>query len=347
MFKPIRGRVRGTQPNVVRIIGSFSPYLGDNERCYIALVVEGGLTNFDSILEASTGLERDLGADIYLETVDDITSAAATLDTAAAGCANLDTVISFATVGAGGNAWRFQAIDHGIAGGGEAIVEDVVNNTLTLLFEGGVSTVVLAEGVINGSINMTAAGGTPASVLTGVGDSLPLTPLTLGVDTVSILVSGIPGSRTVTIHFENSVTTVAEVENAIGALAGAADLIQVRTAGTAVNVLTAVADTLLRRKLSDWKAPNQVGRGWLAYRTATGEYVVRFDERFIGGYGGDGGILLGAAHGFLSMSAPVVGGANLQVPIKIHDPTVGGGGAFTDVNLTQANRIYFAVDLQK
>ncbi len=53
-----------------------------------------------------------------------------------------------------------------------------------------------------------------------------------------------------TFHYESGVTTVANFETAVGALAGADELIDVKTTGTAVNVLVAPGDTFAATPLA-------------------------------------------------------------------------------------------------
>lgn len=91
----------------------------------------------------------------------------------------------------------------------------------------GTRASMTGAGALNTVIESTNVGGNDITV-TLVGDS--------GVGAgVTISVVG----RAVTIHYESAVSTVANVETAIGALAGANDLIGVRTPGTGATVLTA------------------------------------------------------------------------------------------------------------
>lgn len=54
----------------------------------------------------------------------------------------------------------------------------------------------------------------------------------------------------VTIHFEDGVSTVGDVETAIAALAGADDIIDVKTAGTGATVLDAATDEVVATALA-------------------------------------------------------------------------------------------------
>ena len=54
----------------------------------------------------------------------------------------------------------------------------------------------------------------------------------------------------VTIHFEDGVSTVGDVETAIAALAGADDIIAVKTAGTGATVLDAATDEVVATNLA-------------------------------------------------------------------------------------------------
>jgi hypothetical protein len=61
-----------------------------------------------------------------------------------------------------------------------------------------------------------------------------------------------------TFHFEDGVTTVANFEAAIAALAGADDIIAVKTAGTGANILTTVGDVLAATNLAGGTASEGV-----------------------------------------------------------------------------------------
>jgi hypothetical protein len=67
--------------------------------------------------------------------------------------------------------------------------------------------------------------------ITVVGDSAAAAGVTIEVD-----------GNFVVIHYESGVSTVGDVETAITALAGADDIIDVKTAGTGATVLTAPGD---------------------------------------------------------------------------------------------------------
>jgi len=90
----------------------------------------------------------------------------------------------------------------------------------------------LGEGDLDTVVEATTAGDAGNSVtVAAVGDS---------GGGAGVTISRV-GSA-LTIHYESGVSTVANVETAIAALAGADDLIGVKTAGTAATVLTAPAD---------------------------------------------------------------------------------------------------------
>lgn len=77
----------------------------------------------------------------------------------------------------------------------------------------------------------------------------------------------------VTIHYESGVSTVGDIETAIAALAGADDIIDVKTAGTGATVLTAPADdsgpTALAGGMAAWiSMPAQVVRVEVSYTKA-------------------------------------------------------------------------------
>jgi hypothetical protein len=74
---------------------------------------------------------------------------------------------------------------------------------------------------------------------------------------VSIVVS----NGAVTIHYESGVSTVAQVETAIGNLAGASKIIDVKTAGTGATVLTAPGDNFVATPLAGGSDASGQGQG--------------------------------------------------------------------------------------
>lgn len=356
-MKKLRGKLRTCKPRVVRIIGKFGLFRGEDPERHFDFVFDGSLTNLDTVIREipdPTILSLFIDRNIWIETSDSVTSAEATMDFAAVGCINLDSVIAYAAVGAAGNDWRVNVVPRPPDAGGVIINEDLINQVLTVSFEDAVSTVAAFEAAIMGTVNfVVAVPGTAINVLTSAADEVYNESMTGGVDTCVITVTHSPDNQShyVDIGFENAVTTVLEVETAIGALAGTDAVIEVRDTGTAVSVLTAAADTLAKTKLKDWRAPGQVGRGFLAYRSGDGLYNILFMEN-----GGPAKIRSlrkfkanlehGAAAAFpaaVHQIGPLaIAGSGHQIPIAIYDKTI---AARTETNYTAANKVTFTAEI--
>ena len=105
-------------------------------------------------------------------------------------------------------------------------------------------------------------------------------------------------NKTILIDFVNTVSTVGDVETAIAALVGEEAVIEVKTAGTAPNVLTSGGDTLAATSLAGgvgaaMEALVADTEGFLDYDGQTKEYGV--GEKLTGGTGGAKGQITGDA----------------------------------------------------
>jgi hypothetical protein len=204
----------------------------------------GGCTNLDTVVEAHTAGTG--GNSITIETVGDAALDAAELDFAAEGCTNLDTVIEFATGGTAGNAWKVNVFAGSGGGEGVNVNEDTTNHILTVMYETGVSTVANFETAIGTTTNfVVGTGGTGTNVL-GAGDVVHQASMAGGTPQQSITV----GSGAVVIHFEPGASTVADVEALIAALAGADDIVDVKTPGTGASVLASPDDVMAATNLA-------------------------------------------------------------------------------------------------
>ena len=356
-MKKLRGKLRTTRPRVVRLIGKFGLFRGDGFERHFDFVFDGALTNLDSVIREikdPTILNPFQDRNIWVKTSDSVTSAAAAMDFGALGCTNLDSLIAFGTVGAAGNDWKVNVVPRPPDAGGVIINEDLINQVLTCSFEDGVSTVAVFEAAIGGTVNFVVAGaGTAGNVLASANDEVYNQSMASGVDTCVITVthSADGKSHYVDIGFEDAVTTVLEVETAIGALAGTDAVIEVRDTGTAVNVLPAGADTLALTKLKNFWAPNQTGRGVLALRSGDGLYNLLFTEngkpvkiRAVRKFKGN--LEHGAAAAFpgaVHQIGPLTALNDLHyLPIAIYDKTA---AARTETNYTAANKVTFTAEV--
>lgn len=103
------------------------------------------------------------------------------------------------------------------------------------------STQTAARGTLDLSTK-TADDDTVLEAVTGgsAGNSITIAMVADSVAGVSIAV--VPAAKTVVIHFQDGVSTVANVETAIAALAGANKIVRTKTTGTGATVLHAVTD---------------------------------------------------------------------------------------------------------
>lgn len=340
----LRGRLRTVQPRTVRVLGKFGLYRGDNERCHLDFKNDAGLTNLDTIIEAVA--LQDAGKKINVETKSGITSAKATINSATLGLDKLDCLFTYNTaVGVAGNAWKLNVMPHTILGGGVVIYDDTTRKVLTAMYEDGVSTVTDLIAAVGGSTDIVASGGTGANILGAGADDDYIYNLSFsgGVDTVAVTVTHHEDVHDVLIEFEDSVATVLEAETAIGALSGADQVIQVQTAGSPAGVLTAADDTLPARELCDWKAPHQVGRGFLVVRTGDGTYTIRLSDKHKSLVRFKAELEHGAAAAYpcdVKRTAGLTG--NTEIPIGLYDNV---SSAIQETNYSAANMVTFVAEL--
>jgi hypothetical protein len=122
------------------------------------------------------------------------------------------------------------------------------------------------------SILRAVTGGTAGNGITVAltGDSAPAAGVTIS----RVLLAFV-------IHYESGVSTIGNVETAIAALAGADDLIEVKTAGTGATVLTAVGDNIaavaLTGGVAGFTLPSTTGKIGLLTTAASQAVEVKAD----------------------------------------------------------------------
>jgi len=266
-------------PGEHRVHGSFvAPTQGAAAKAFKALVTLGVSHELDTVVEAKTA--GAAGNAITVALTNDATNAKAFINFGTAGCGKLNTIMEFKTAGVAGNLWKVNVVPGSGGAEGVNIEEDVTNKILTIMYETAVSTVTNVETAIGTTTNFQVkTGGTGANVLAAATDLLEQSPLAGGTVSSSI-------SRTGTafiIHYTATVTTVAHVEALIAALAGADDIMDVKTGGTGTNTLvanTAFAATSLAGGADATVATTYKGKGFTVSYVAAGEYLVTFKDKF-------------------------------------------------------------------
>ena len=217
----------------------------------------------DMVIPAPAELDLGTLADLALDTVvwaktegvatDDITVAAvgdepaaatAFLDLGALAGGDLDTVVEAAAGdGYAGNDLTVAAV--GDSGLGAGVTIDESTDNIVIHYESGVSTVAHVETAIGLSAKLAVkTGGTGGTTLTAPGDNFTATALAGGADgTVVITEVG----DAVEIHYVDGVSTVGDVETAIGS---GSTLIAVKTAGTGATTLVAADDDFAATNLA-------------------------------------------------------------------------------------------------
>ena len=165
----------------------------------------------------------------------------------AAWAGGYDAVLEAHTGGVAGNDWKVVMVGDSGVGAGVTVNVNAGTKTVTIHYESGVSTVADVNTAITAlagadDVVDVKTAGTGATVLTSPNDNVGVTNLEGGVDGAGVIAS-VSGSL-LTVHYQSGVSTVAQVEAAIAALAGADDVIDVKTAGTGATVLTAPADNI-------------------------------------------------------------------------------------------------------
>jgi hypothetical protein len=335
---------RGPHPDSVTLEGSFGMTKGIDGVPYldVAAIVATGGGLWDSIIESNEGaapLGQHVDPGLLVRSVGDAAAAAAELDFAAAGLTNLDGVLTFGTAGLAGNDWTASVGAGSGLGVGVQVYEDVVNKTLTILFEDGVSTQGDLATAVGGTANFTVVGGTGAAVLDVTDDDMPSTSLAGGAAQEYV---DEDANGWVTVHFEPTATTVTEIEAAIAAHAAAGGRIKVQTAGTGVSVLNA-NDAFDYTLLSDGYAVDQVGFGCQSVmRTAVGTYVLTLDESVASRVHANANIQLATAADQVTQLGPWVNATKKQT-IFIWDKS---GGALADVAYAAGNKIHWSVSVK-
>ena len=203
-----------------------------------------GSTGFDSVLAAHVA--GAAGNALRFTLVGDAPLPVKAYYGGAAWAGGYDSVLEAHTAGIGGNDWKVIMVGDSGTGAGVTVNVNTGTKTMTVHYESGVSTVADVDAAItalsggNDVIDVKTAG-TGATVLTAPDDNLGVTNLENGfTGGVTTTVSG----SLLTVHYQTGVSTVTQVEAAIAALAGAEDLIDVKTGGTGATILTAPADNI-------------------------------------------------------------------------------------------------------
>ncbi len=217
------------------------------EKAYLDMAA-AGLTNLDTEFEAHTAGYNSRG--LQIQSIADATGLKASLDMDDY-TTNCETVVEAAVAGITGNLWSVLLIPGaGAKVGGWS--EDVTDELFVFMFQDGVSDVLDFENAITASANLAVktVDPDPATLLTAVGDITSINSLTGGTAVTSIEIDPISGAA-MKIHFTDGVTTVTNVETLVGALAGADNIIDVKTPGTGAAVLADPDDVLAATNLAN------------------------------------------------------------------------------------------------
>ncbi len=272
----LKDNVNSTHPGLISIPCSFGMTKGIDgvPWCDIADVVSGAGGNCDSIIESNEGA-GPVDESLVVRAVGDAVATKAALDMHAV-TRNVTTVVEAAAAGGAGDEWSITLIAGAAAKAGLAN-EDTVNKVFTFMFQDGVSDVDDFETVVTAAANLAVkAGGTGAALLDAADDTSYGSALGGGIDQEYVDDDG----QKVTMHFEPTATTVAELETAIAAYAAAGGRIKTQTTGTGASVLNA-DDAFGYRPLEDGYASEVVGWGIKdIQRTAVGTYLLTLVDRF-------------------------------------------------------------------
>ncbi len=185
-----------------------------------------------------------------------------------------DTTIEAKAAGVVGNDYNIELTGVGGLGSGVSIAFNA--NRFTITYESGVSTVLDIENAIGAMVGPTAliqvkTPGTPGNMpIVSVSDFIGV-HLDSGTDGDGVLISRIADDFI--IHFQDGVSTILDVEDAIAALTGPDALIEVKQAGTGATVLVAATDDFTDVNLEG----GSDGGGVTIDRTGT-DFVIHYDD---------------------------------------------------------------------
>ncbi len=243
----------------------------------------------DSAGAAGVVIDVDTTNTIMTIHFEDGVSTVGNVETAIAALAGADNVIDVKTGGTGSTVLVDATDCFGpvsMAGGADQETISVTGTAVDIHFEDGVTTVSELEtliGTLSGGDDIldVKTGGTGGNVLAAADDDLAATKLAGGEDSARISRSG----TALTLHYEDGVTDVDAVETLITALAGADNIVDVKTGGTGANVLVDPDDTFVATSLADGvgvDTPDKTGALEVASitHTSTGLYTLIMRDSF-------------------------------------------------------------------
>jgi hypothetical protein len=358
--------IKQTLPNVLELSGSFG-YVGSVDQHAFIDFVEAGCLQLDTVIRDDEAIQPETMQSRIPRTIQTVADGALTpaelrivwdASTGMPPDPLNDTIIEAtgdaAIRGALGNTWQIVLLADPIMPSA-FIIEDAVNLVVYIFIKTGVggSTIGDVETAIGGAtyIQVQQSSALIAEVCTAADSAVPQY-LAGGEDGLTIDVAGSDTAGYVyTVHFEDGVSTVAELEAAVTALGGG---IEVATAGTGASVLAAADDEvgplLLRSPTPDIKT----GEGYVVYRLTGGAYGTGLPAQYIIVFTNCVGYtnlaITAALTSTTEVGKYVILGTLLPVPNVGYYTTAWvytTAGAASDLDPTNDERVNFVLEIRK
>ena len=234
----VQAKTAGTGGNSVTVacIGDSAHAL----KAYLDLSAFGTFT-FNTVVQAKTAGTGGNSITVAC-TGDAVLPVHSSLDLGLLAGGNLGTKVEAIVGGVPGDSLRIEVVGDAT---GAVTIEELGGSLVIVHYKSTVSTVLQVEaGIALSSLIRVKTPGTPATVLTAVTDNIPVTPLAGGVAGAGASVTEVVNA--VNIHYMSGLSTVAQLEAAIAT----STKIEVKTAGTGANILTAPASSFTAQALN-------------------------------------------------------------------------------------------------